>query len=98
MSASITYPESAASGPRCKPGLISRARPWRDTNQLGEILIGFDGQIDEADHHLVPGLIAEADRGFRIWIELVPRRVVENGGRFEFRAFREHPLLGQVVG
>jgi len=46
-------------------------------NEVAEVEAGGDGDAEEADHHFVPGLVAEADFGFGIGVKGVVGGVVE---------------------
>ena len=56
-----------------------------------------DHEVDEADHHLVLGLVAEADRERRVGVRRVVGRVVEVRDDFDHGAFGHLDRVGQLV-
>ena len=58
---------------------------------------GIEHDIEEADHHFLPALVAPVDIFRRIRIEGVVGRVVEVGGAFDAGAFGQRDRLAQFV-
>ena len=59
--------------------------------------IGGDGDVEEADHHFVVGLVAPADGNGWVGIMRIVFGVVEPGDGLEFRAGLEEERLGEAI-
>ena len=71
--------------------------PFPD-EELRLVHAGIDGNIEEADHHLIGGLLAPGDGGVGVGVVGIVVRVIVDRGRLQLRAGLERQRFRQAVG